>query len=130
MIEPHPAVGFVEVDELASRPARSCDVRDLVHSGGPLPGQLKQLLDWLERLPKRHVRLFDGNEFVEPPEAVAKGGFEAIRGYFIDLYAEGFQIDRHVKAVIVGKEGAGKTRWVFKSYSKRVVSFMKRHSIQ
>lgn len=56
---------------------------------------------------------FPGNQFVEPPEAVVEKGIEAIRGYFIDLYAQGSKVNRHIKAVIIGQEGAGKTRWVF-----------------
>lgn len=74
------------------------------------PQQMTELIDWLLALPT--LKLMP-NPFREPPEAVVEGGMEAVRRYFTDLFAEPVTIVRRdVKAVILGKGGSGKTRWV------------------
>lgn len=51
------------------------------------------------------------NPFREPPEVVVRDGIESVKSYFTTLFAEGCTLERRdVKAVIVGKEGSGKTR--------------------
>lgn len=52
-----------------------------------------------------------GNPWAEPPEAVVKSGLTAVARYFDDLFCELCSVRRNsVKVVLVGKEGAGKTR--------------------
>lgn len=76
--------------------------------GRPIPSQLGRLLDWLDGLKYLSV---DDNPWAEPPEPVVKKGRKPIRGYFEDLYSEPCRIQRNgVKIVLVGQEGAGKTR--------------------
>jgi len=54
-----------------------------------------------------------GNPWKEPPEAVVMKGMQAASEYFADLFAEGVTDRRNmIKVVLVGQEGAGKTRWV------------------
>lgn len=51
------------------------------------------------------------NPWEEPPEAVVRMGVPAVSEYFTDLFAEGTSIRRRmIKLVLVGQEGAGKTR--------------------
>lgn len=53
----------------------------------------------------------DNNPWEEPPEAVVRKGMAAVSEYFTDLFAEGTSIQRRmIKVVLVGQEGAGKTR--------------------
>lgn len=53
----------------------------------------------------------DRNPWSEPPEAIMSQGMAAAAMYFDDLYAEPFRVRRNsVKVVLVGQEGAGKTR--------------------
>lgn len=58
------------------------------------------------------VPLSLGNDpWAEPPEPIVARGAKSIRGYFKDLYSEPCRIQRSsVKVVLVGQEGAGKTR--------------------
>lgn len=57
-----------------------------------------------------HVALY-GNPWSEPPEAVVKSGMAAVITYFDDLYSAPCRVQRNsVKVVLVGQEGAGKTR--------------------
>ena len=76
--------------------------------GRPIPSQLRRLLDFLDGL--GFLRVHD-NPWAEPPEPVVEKGIKHIRGYFEDLYSEPCRIQRNgVKIVLVGQEGAGKTR--------------------
>ncbi len=80
---------------------------------GVCPGELsipKQLSDLLALFSK--VKLYiDGNPWKEPPEAVVRKGMQAVSEYFADLFAEGVSDRRNmIKVVLVGQEGAGKTR--------------------
>lgn len=76
--------------------------------GKGLPKPLSELLAWL--LEVEDVFLAP-NPSYEPPEAIVEQGVAAITNYFQDLFADGFRVERRdVKAVIVGQEGAGKTR--------------------
>ena len=51
------------------------------------------------------------NPWAEPPEAIVNKGWAAVTAYFEDLYSSGVKIRRNaVKIVLVGQEGAGKTR--------------------
>lgn len=79
------------------------------HSGRVLPQQLAELIAWLKDL--EGMSWLVPNPFHEPPEAVVQAGMEDIEMYFEDLFAEGLAAERRgMKAVIVGQEGAGKTR--------------------
>ncbi|CAM9684810.1 unnamed protein product [Ectocarpus sp. 12 AP-2014] len=79
-------------------------------SGKTMPSQLCQLLDVLDSVPSTNLRL-DGNPWAEPPESIVAKGPKSIRGYFEDLYAEPCRMKRSsIKVVLVGQEGAGKTR--------------------
>ncbi|CAN0466382.1 unnamed protein product, partial [Laminaria digitata] len=51
------------------------------------------------------------NPWAEPPEAVVNSGIVAVIGYFDALYSSPCRVRRNsVKVVLVGQEGAGKTR--------------------
>ncbi|CAN0547761.1 unnamed protein product, partial [Laminaria digitata] len=51
------------------------------------------------------------NPWAEPPEAVVNSGVAAVIGYFGALYSSPCRVRRNsVKVVLVGQEGAGKTR--------------------
>lgn len=79
--------------------------------GGPVPSQLRRLLDVFDRV-SRSLDL-GNNPWAEPPESIVDKGPKYIRGYFEDLYAEPCRIQRNsVKIVLVGQEAAGKTRCV------------------
>lgn len=73
--------------------------------------ELDQMLDLLSG--KRDLDVdFDENPWKEPPEAVVRKGMQAVREYFDDLFVEGVTVHRNmIKVVLVGQEGAGKTRW-------------------
>lgn len=74
-----------------------------------MPSQLCQLLDVLDGC--RGLDLGD-NPWVEPPESIVREGMQNTREYFQDLYAESYRVQRNsVKIILVGQEGAGKTRW-------------------
>lgn len=76
--------------------------------GGPVPSQLRRLLDILDGASFLEL---DNNPWAEPPESIVAKGAKGIRGYFEDLFSEPCRIQRNsVKAVLVGQEGAGKTR--------------------
>ncbi|CAN0368514.1 unnamed protein product, partial [Laminaria digitata] len=52
-----------------------------------------------------------GNPWAEPPEAVVNSGIAAVMRYFDALYSSPCRVRRNsVKVVLVGQEGAGKTR--------------------
>lgn len=75
--------------------------------GTSLPSQLRRLLNVFDRCGALHL---DNNPWVEPPESIVRKGRKHIRGYFQDLYVEPGRIRSSVKIIIVGQEGAGKTR--------------------
>ncbi|CAB1116371.1 unnamed protein product [Ectocarpus sp. CCAP 1310/34] len=76
-----------------------------------MPSQLCRLLDVLDSSVRLIAVGLSGNPWAEPPESIVVKGLENIRGYFEDLYAEPCRIKRSsVKVVLVGQEGAGKTR--------------------
>lgn len=82
-------------------------VYDTGSTGKGLPPPLSELLEWLA---ERHSILVP-NPFHEPPEAVVARGVDAVKEYFLDMFEDGFVAERrNVKAVIVGRAGAGKTR--------------------
>eukprot|EP00752_Nemacystus_decipiens_P018192 g16322.t1 len=75
--------------------------------GGPIPSQLRRLLDFLDGL--RALDVGD-NPWAEPPESIVLKGVQGVRAFYEDLYSEPCRIQRNgVKIVIVGQEGAGKT---------------------
>lgn len=87
-----------------------------------MPSQLCRLLDLLDsceagrqrgRFIGPHVSL-NSNPWGEPPESIVAKGRNSVRGYFEDLFADHCRIKRRggVKVVLVGQEGAGKTRLV------------------
>ncbi|CAM9719814.1 unnamed protein product, partial [Ectocarpus sp. 13 AM-2016] len=79
--------------------------------GGPVPRELRRLLDVLHRCgdPEWRFGLSD-NPWAEPPESIVAKGPKSIKEYFEDLYAEPGQVRRSsVKVILVGQEGAGKT---------------------
>lgn len=87
---------------------------DILHlsyaADGLVPFQLRQLLDIFDR--SRSRLILKDNPWVEPPESIVVKGHEAIRGYYENLYAERCRVRRNsVKVVLVGQEGAGKTKW-------------------
>ena len=76
----------------------------------PVPKRLGELLAMLSKLNKLDL---SDNPWKEPPEAVVEKGALAASEYFADLFAEGVTDRRNIiKAVLVGQEGAGKTRQV------------------
>lgn len=85
-------------------------------AGVPIPKQLGKLLVFLSKIYEKHgklrVREIEDNPWKEPPEAVVKKGMPAVWEYFVDLFAEGVAPvpRRMIKVVLVGQEGAGKTR--------------------
>ncbi|CAN0352143.1 unnamed protein product [Ectocarpus sp. 6 AP-2014] len=80
-------------------------------SGGAMPSQLCRLLDVLDSSVRPNGFRLGGNPWAEPPESIVAKGPKSIRGYFEDLYAEPCWIKRSsIKVVLVGQEGAGKTR--------------------
>lgn len=85
--------------------------------GESLPKQLGILLAWLSKLEELHgvgIGLdLRNNPWREPPEAVVEKGMQAVSEYFADLFAERVAPVRRnmIKVVIVGQEGAGKTRY-------------------
>lgn len=76
-------------------------------TGKEIPRPLSELL---AKLHACHAELVP-NPFREPPEAVVAQGMLEVEKYFRDLFEDGFIAERrNVKAVIVGRAGAGKTR--------------------
>lgn len=77
-------------------------------------------MEWLASLARIKTLKLVPNPFRDPPEAVAKGGIESIERYYKNIFAQGFIIERrHVKVVIIGKAGAGKTRCAIVSRAGR-----------
>lgn len=69
------------------------------------------MLGWLLKVSHGGTAWADGNPWVEPPEVVMQDGLPAVTKYFGALFAEGSTVQRtNVKVVIVGQDGAGKTR--------------------
>lgn len=93
----------------SSPPASRPDFVFYAEAGVSIPKQLGRLLAVLSML--ESVRI-SGNPCKEPPEAVVKKGMPAVSEYFVDLFAEGVApVPRvMIKVVLVGQEGAGKTR--------------------
>lgn len=82
-------------------------------AGAPIPTELQQLLALLSKLGEIPLGLHVGrNPWKEPPEAVVEKGMAAVSEYFVDLFKEGVAPvpRRMIKVVLVGQEGAGKTR--------------------
>lgn len=80
----------------------------LCAAGGRAPTRLRRLLDVFDDC--RGLD-FSGNPWVEPPESIVRKGLKDAREYFQDLYAESYRAQRNsVKIILVGQEGAGKTR--------------------
>ena len=84
-------------------------------AGGAVPDGLSRLLELLRKMEQKGQG-FDGiylnhNPWAEPPEAVVESGMTAVLTYFDALYSAPFSVRRNsVKVVLVGQEGAGKTR--------------------
>lgn len=82
-------------------------------AGGSIPEQLDGLLALFHKLEQtaEHRLFLNGNPWKEPPEAIVKKGMTVASEYFIDLFKEGVSVRRNmIKVVLVGQEGAGKTR--------------------
>lgn len=93
-----------------------------------MSGKLEALLEWLRGLDNRNSKVerdpfFGGfarrvkplqlapNPFREPPGVVVEKGVKAVESYLRDRLAHGVTVEhRQLKAVIVGQQGAGKTR--------------------
>ena len=80
-----------------------------------VPDGLSRLLELLRKMEQKRHLPFSGflnpNPWAEPPEAVVKSGMTAVLAYFDALYSAPFSVRRNsVKVVLVGQEGAGKTR--------------------
>ena len=82
-------------------------------AGGAVPDGLSRLLELLRKVEEKEdgVVNLNRNPWAEPPEAVVKSGMTAVLAYFDDLYSAPCSARRNsVKVVLVGQEGAGKTR--------------------
>ena len=82
-------------------------------AGGAVPDGLSRLLELLRKVEEKEDGVVDlnRNPWAEPPEAVVKSGMTAVLAYFDDLYSAPCSARRNsVKVVLVGQEGAGKTR--------------------
>ena len=82
-------------------------------AGGAVPDGLSRLLELLRKVEEKEdgVVSLNRNPWAEPPEAVVKSGMTAVLTYFDDLYSAPCSVRRNsVKVVLVGQEGAGKTR--------------------
>lgn len=92
------------VPYMSSSPYSICDA-----AGAPVPNELDELLAWFE---KQAFRVYwTNNPWSEPPEAIVERGVLAVKDYFMALFDEGRTVKRtSVKVVLVGQEGAGKTR--------------------
>ena len=76
-----------------------------------MPSQLRRLLTVLRRAEAAEFFSLGGNPWAEPPEAVVNSGMPAVITYFEDLYSSPCGVHRNsLKVVLVGQEGAGKTR--------------------
>ena len=87
-------------------------------AGVAVPDGLSRLLEILceaekgepDKVPNYKLCL-NPNPWAEPPEAVVEHGMTAVLTYFDDLYSAPCSVRRNsVKVVLVGQEGAGKTR--------------------
>lgn len=77
-------------------------------AGFSVPKALEKLLVFFSRIQELKLT---GNPWEEPPEAVLENGWRAVSEYFSDLFGEGTTTRRSmIKVVLVGQEGAGKTR--------------------
>ncbi|CAN0571365.1 unnamed protein product, partial [Laminaria digitata] len=76
------------------------------------PNQLSRLLELLRKVEESEGYFdLDSNPWAEPPEGVVKSGIAAVIRYFVALYSSPCRVRRNsVKVVLVGQEGAGKTR--------------------
>ena len=82
-------------------------------AGGAVPDGLSRLLELLRKMERTryHAMELNPNPWAEPPEAVVEHGMTAVLTYFDDLYSAPCSVRRNsVKVVLVGQEGAGKTR--------------------
>ena len=82
-------------------------------AGGAVPDGLSRLLELLRKVEEKEdgVVNLNRNPWAEPPEAVVKSGMTAVLAYFDDIYSAPCSARRNsVKVVLVGQEGAGKTR--------------------
>ena len=82
-------------------------------AGGAVPDGLSRLLELLRKVEEKEdgVVNLNRNPWAEPPEAVVKSGMTAVLAYFDDIYSAPCSVRRNsVKVVLVGQEGAGKTR--------------------
>lgn len=85
---------------------------------GAIPQPLAELLAMLKRTagstkfnPFMMDPQLDNNPWEEPPEAVVKHGIDDISAYFTSLFSEAVTVQQNsIKVVLVGQEGAGKTR--------------------
>ena len=80
-----------------------------------VPDGLSRLLELLRKMEQKEQGsiglILNRNPWAEPPEAVVKSGMTAVLTYFDDLYSAPCSARRNsVKVVLVGQEGAGKTR--------------------
>ena len=78
-----------------------------------VPDGLSRLLELLRKIERKSFNgiFLDRNPWAEPPGAVVKSGMTAVLTYFDALYSAPFSVRRNsVKVVLVGQEGAGKTR--------------------
>lgn len=98
-IRDSPPLGFFS----SSSPLRSAD--------GFVPSKLRRLLAVLKRAAEARFFSLGDNPWAEPPEAVVNSGMPAVISYFEDMYSSSCKVRRNsVKVVLVGQEGAGKTR--------------------
>ena len=80
-------------------------------AGVAVPDGLSRWLEFLCEAEKDYGLFLNRNPWAEPPEAVVKDGMTAVLKYFDDLYSAPCSVRRNsVKVVLVGQEGAGKTR--------------------
>ena len=82
-------------------------------AGGAVPDGLSRLLELLRKVEEKKDGFFhlNRNPWAEPPEAVVMSGMTAVLTYFDALYSAPCSVRRNsVKVVLVGQEGAGKTR--------------------
>ena len=73
-----------------------------------MPSQLRRLLELLDRVETLDL---GSNPWTEPPESIVDRDPAVIINYFKDLYWGPCKVQRSsVKIILVGQEGAGKTR--------------------
>ncbi|CAN0504823.1 unnamed protein product, partial [Discosporangium mesarthrocarpum] len=75
---------------------------------GKLPGDLDKLLHTLTSIGSLQLH---GNPWEEPPAGIIEKGMGNVKHYFEDLFRQGSSvIDCGLKVVLIGRDGAGKTR--------------------